>query len=65
MKKIVIDWNLCEANAVCVRWAPEVFKVDDKDFLHVLQEYPPEELMEKVSTAVKRCPKRAISVVDE
>ena len=63
--KIVVDWDLCEANAICQRVAPDVFKVDDKDMLHVLQEHPPEDLREKVTIAVKRCPRRALKLVEE
>ena len=36
--KIVMDWDRCEGNAMCVRAAPEVFKVDDKDMLQILVE---------------------------
>jgi ferredoxin len=63
--KIVVDWDLCEANAICQRVAPDVFKVDDKDMLHVLQETPAEDLREKVTIAVKRCPRKALSLVEE
>ena len=63
--KIEVDWDLCEANAICQRVAPEVFKVDDKDMLHVLQERPGEDLREKVEIAVKRCPRRALKLVEE
>ncbi len=63
--KIEVDWDLCEANAICQRVAPEVFKVDDKDTLHVLQENPAEDLREKLQIAVKRCPRKALKLVDE
>jgi ferredoxin len=62
--KIEVDWNLCEANAICQRVAPEVFKVDDQDHLHVLIEQPPEDLREKLEIAVKRCPRRALKLVE-
>jgi ferredoxin len=62
--KIEVDWDLCEANAICQRVAPEVFKVDDKDMLHVLQETPAEDLREQVATAVKRCPRKALKLVE-
>ena len=29
--KVVADYDLCEANAVCMEQAPEVFKVDEED----------------------------------
>jgi ferredoxin len=44
MKRIVVDYELCEANAVCMKVAPEVFRVDEEDKLHVLVEQPPAEL---------------------
>jgi ferredoxin len=42
--------------------APEVFEVDDKGFLNILQEEPPEALREKVELAVKYCPTGALSI---
>jgi ferredoxin len=61
---VVVDFDLCESNALCMAAAPEVFEVRDDDFLYVLDEYPPEELREKVMAAVRSCPKNAISVED-
>jgi ferredoxin len=58
--RVVVDFDLCESNAVCMGIAPEVFEVRDDDFLYVLQEEPPEELRTKVEEAVQRCPKQAI-----
>ncbi len=63
--KVVVDFDLCESNAICMGIAPEVFEVRDDDFLYVLQEEPPEALRPKVEEAVKRCPKQAISIEDE
>jgi ferredoxin len=63
--KIEVDRDLCEANAICQRVAPEVFKVDDKDMLHILQESPGEDLREKLTIAVKRCPRKALKLVEE
>lgn len=60
--KVVVDFDLCESNAVCMGIAPEVFEVRDDDFLYVLQEQPPDELKPKVEEAVQRCPKQAISI---
>ena len=62
--RIVVDFDLCESNALCMAAAPEVFEVRDDDFLYVLQEEPPEELREKVEAAARACPKAAIKVVD-
>lgn len=62
--KVVVDYDLCESNAVCMGVVPEVFEVRDDDFLYVLQEEPPESLRERVEEAVRRCPKQAISLID-
>jgi ferredoxin len=62
--RVVVDFDLCESNALCMAAAPEVFEVRDDDFLYVLQEEPPEELREKVEAAVRACPKAAITIVD-
>jgi len=62
--RVVVDYDLCESNAVCMGIAPEVFEVRDDDFLYVLQENPPEELRAKVEEAVQRCPKQAIKLED-
>ena len=60
--RVVVDFDLCESNAVCMGIAPEVFEVRDDDFLYVLQEEPDESLRPKVEEAVRRCPKQAISI---
>jgi ferredoxin len=60
--KIVVNYDLCEANAVCMGIAPEVFEVREDDFLYLLQEEPSEELRPKMEEAARRCPKQAITV---
>lgn len=60
--RVIVDFDLCESNALCMAAAPEVFEVRDDDFLYVLQEEPSEDLRAKVEEAVRRCPKQAIRV---
>lgn len=60
--KIVIDYDLCEANAICMGIEPTVFEVRDDDNLYILQEEPSEDLRPKMEEAVRRCPKQAISI---
>jgi ferredoxin len=60
--KVVVNFDVCESNALCMEAAPEVFEVRDDDFLYVLMENPPEELRSKVEEAVRRCPKQAITL---
>jgi ferredoxin len=63
--EIHIDYDLCESNAVCQQFAPDVFEVrDEDDKLYVLQPNPPEELREAVLLAAERCPRQAITVKD-
>jgi ferredoxin len=62
--RVVVDYDLCESNALCMAAAPEVFEVRDDDFLYLLDENPPEELRAKVELAVQRCPKQAIRIED-
>ena len=61
--RIVVDFDLCESNALCVDAAPELFEVRDDDLLYVLDENPGEDLRAKVEQAVRVCPKQAITIV--
>jgi len=63
--KVVVDFDLCEANAKCMAACPEIFYVDDDDFLHLKQETFDASLREKVDEAVRLCPRQAISIAAE
>ncbi|MET1000086.1 MAG: ferredoxin [Marmoricola sp.] len=65
MKKIKVDFDLCEANAMCEALAPDHFQVDDDDYLQILQEDVSDEHLGIVEQAVASCPKSAISLVEE
>ncbi len=60
--KVVVDYDLCEANAVCMGVAPEIFRVEEDDTLTVLIDAPGEELRGKLEEAVRLCPKQALSI---
>lgn len=62
--RVVVDFDRCGSNAVCMAAAPEVFEVRDDDFLYVLQETPDDGLRPKVEDAVRQCPTQAISIVE-
>ncbi len=64
-RKIVVDFDLCEANAMCMDVAPELFRVDEEDNLHVLLEEVPDDLADKAGKAARMCPRQAITIVDE
>ena len=63
--RVVVNYDVCESNAVCMGIAPEVFEVRDDDFLYVLQEHPDESMRAKVEEAVRMCPKQAISIEED
>jgi len=60
--RVVVDFDRCESNAVCMEVAPAVFEVRDDDFLYVLDETPGEEQRTEVEEAARCCPKQAITV---
>jgi len=62
--RIVIDFDLCESNAICTGVAPDVFEVRDDDNLYLLDEHPDASDRGRIETAVQRCPKQAISIED-
>jgi ferredoxin len=63
--KVVVDFDVCESNAVCMGLLPQVFEVRDDGFLYILDENPPESLRAKLAEAVSSCPTGAISIVDD
>ena len=63
--RVVADQERCEGNAVCMKVCPEVFEVGDDDQVILLIEQPPDDLHAKVEAAVRRCPRQALSMVDE
>jgi ferredoxin len=64
MKRVVADWDLCEANAICVAMAPENFEIDDDDQLQILDDVVTDENEERMNRAVAGCPKSALSIVE-
>jgi ferredoxin len=63
--KVVVDFDKCASNAVCMGIAPEVFEVRDDGYLYILEEHPGEELRDKLREAVNSCPTGAISIEEE
>ena len=58
--RVAVDRDLCEANGVCAGLAPEVFDLDDEDYLHVLVTEVPPGQHAAVRSAVASCPKQAL-----
>jgi ferredoxin len=62
--RVVVNWDLCESNGLCVLAAPEVFELQEDDTLLILAETPDGSQLAKVAEAVRTCPKQAISLVE-
>jgi ferredoxin len=61
--KVTVDLRLCQGYVCCVMEAPEVFDVNDEEGKAiVLVDSPEETLRDKVKTAERSCPSRAITV---
>ena len=64
-QKIEVDFGLCESNGVCMGIIPEVFDLDDEDYLHVLKDEVTPDIEAQVKESVRQCPRQAIAIVDE
>ena len=62
--RVVVDFDLCESNAICMQIAPDVFEVRDDDFLYVLNETPADDQRATMEEAVQSCTKKAIALED-
>jgi ferredoxin len=60
--RVVVDFDVCESNAICVGLVPSVFELDDNDYLEVVEE-PDESLRPELEKAVRACPKQAIKII--
>ena len=60
--RVVVNRDLCEGNALCVKEAPEVFALGDDDQVRILIENIDEALHKKVDRAVRRCPRNALTL---
>ncbi|MET7768030.1 ferredoxin [Nocardia sp. NPDC005366] len=60
--KVTVDFDQCEANGICVGFAPDVFELDDEDQLHIHGAEVPANLLADVEDAVAQCPKAALKL---
>ncbi len=60
--KVIVNYDLCTSNAVCMGIAPEVFEVRDDGFMYVLNDQPGPEFDERLREAVASCPNGALSL---
>ncbi|MFV8754202.1 ferredoxin [Nannocystaceae bacterium ST9] len=62
--RVLVDRNLCEANGICERLAGAVFRLDERDRLHVRVEVLADEQLADVREAIRRCPKQALRLAE-
>ena len=60
--KVKVDFDLCESNAVCESLAPDVFEIDENDWLVLKVEHVTDENRARIERAVASCPRGAISI---
>ena len=60
--RVVVNFDSCQSNALCMGEAPEVFEVRDDGYLYVLNETPDESLRAKVEEAARLCPTQSITI---
>jgi ferredoxin len=58
--KVIVDRTRCEGWALCEAMAPDVFRVDERNFSEVVDANPSEALWDDVEAAVRDCPTQAI-----
>ena len=58
--KIIVDYDLCEANAVCQKSCPDAFRVEEDDTLTLLEAEVSGGLRGQVEEAVRLCPRQAL-----
>jgi ferredoxin len=65
VKKVVVDFGLCESNGVCMGIIPEVFHLDEEDYLHILRDEVTPQNEHDICEAVRQCPRQAISIEED
>jgi ferredoxin len=63
--RVVVDRGLCQGHAMCELEAPDVFSVDKKGHLTVLDETPPVSVRDELDKAVRFCPTHALSIRED
>lgn len=58
--RLSVNRDLCDSQALCVSIAPDHFAIDDDDVMQVLIESPSDADLERVTRAVRACPKAAL-----
>ena len=62
--RVVVDRDRCEGNAVCVGIAPDLFELDDEDYVMVTKNPIPVEQEALAEQAIAECPRAALTRED-
>jgi len=60
--EVAVDYDLCEANGICVGIATEVFDLDDDDNLHLLTTDVTVSNESRIQQAIDSCPRNALRI---
>jgi ferredoxin len=63
--RVIVDYTLCESMGLWLRLVRFLFVVRYDDRLYLKTDRPPEALRARVNEAVSRCPKQALSLVED
>ncbi|HOB47863.1 MAG TPA: ferredoxin [Mycobacterium sp.] len=59
--RVVVDRDRCEGNAICVGIAPNLFELDDDDYVVVTKDPIPAAAEALAEQAIAECPRAALS----
>ena len=59
--RVVVDRDRCEGNAICVGIAPDLFVLDDDDYVSVTKDPIPVNAEVLAEQAIAECPRAALS----
>lgn len=62
--RVNVNYDLCEANGICVGIAPETFELDDDDNLHLHHTELTAANESRIRQAVDSCPRNALFLED-
>ena len=59
--RVVVDRDRCEGNAICVGIAPDLFELDDDDYVAVTKDPIPVDEEAPAEQAIAECPRAALT----
>jgi ferredoxin len=62
--RVVVDRDRCEGNAICVGIAPDLFVLDEDDYVMVMKDPIPADEEALAEQAIADCPRAALTRKD-